>query len=330
MYDLIGDIHGHAATLEVLLEAMGYSRIGGVYTHPERTAVFLGDFVDRGPLIRETLALVRPMVEQGHALAVMGNHEFNTLSYHIRHRQTGEWLRRHNEGNTRQQRETEEAFAAAPDELAAALEWFWTLPLFLELTDRGGHKLRVIHACWSDSHLQELKALLPDHRLTLGFLEAASHWQDPRSPECELVETLLKGPEIELEDGLFYLDKGGLHRSSIRLKWWGPFPEHPTWGDIALSLPENATFKDLPVSDKTLASLAQMLHYPKSDPPVFFGHYWLRGIPALLQSNLSCLDYSVADRKAHPSHRQLVAYRWQDEQTLDPEHFVAIELQEEP
>ncbi len=82
MYDIIGDIHGHADELVELLELLGYQCPNGIYRHPTRTAVFVGDFIDRGPQIREVLSLVRPMCESGNALAVMGNHEFNALAYH--------------------------------------------------------------------------------------------------------------------------------------------------------------------------------------------------------------------------------------------------------
>jgi hypothetical protein len=82
MYDLIGDIHGHAAELASLLELLGYERHRGYYSHPARKAVFVGDFIDRGPHIREVLALVRPMVDHGSALAVMRNHEFNASGQH--------------------------------------------------------------------------------------------------------------------------------------------------------------------------------------------------------------------------------------------------------
>lgn len=51
MYDLIGDIHGHAAELISLLELLGYDRHRGYYSHPARKAVFVGDFIDRGPQI---------------------------------------------------------------------------------------------------------------------------------------------------------------------------------------------------------------------------------------------------------------------------------------
>ena len=48
-----------------LLEALGYKKGKGVYRHPERKVIFLGDFIDRGPKIRQVLEIVRPMIEEG-------------------------------------------------------------------------------------------------------------------------------------------------------------------------------------------------------------------------------------------------------------------------
>jgi hypothetical protein len=81
-YDIIGDIHGYATQLHWLLRKLEYSEESGAYRHPDRKVIFLGDFIDRGPEIRETLRVVRAMVDSGSALAVMGNHEFNALAYH--------------------------------------------------------------------------------------------------------------------------------------------------------------------------------------------------------------------------------------------------------
>jgi hypothetical protein len=78
-YDVIGDIHGHAKRLEVLLAAMNYIKRDGVWTHPERTAAFVGDYIDRGPENLRTCRIVMAMVEAGGACAVMGNHDFNAV-----------------------------------------------------------------------------------------------------------------------------------------------------------------------------------------------------------------------------------------------------------
>ena len=54
-------MHGHADELLALLHHLGYRPdAAGVPRHAGgRQIVFLGDYVDRGPKIRETLRLVR-------------------------------------------------------------------------------------------------------------------------------------------------------------------------------------------------------------------------------------------------------------------------------
>ena len=81
MYDIIGDIHGHAEELKSLLVKMNYSVIDGVLQHPTRKALFVGDLIDRGPAIREVLHIVKNMVDHQKALVVMGNHEYNAIAY---------------------------------------------------------------------------------------------------------------------------------------------------------------------------------------------------------------------------------------------------------
>lgn len=88
-FDIIGDVHGCCDELEVLLSRLGYvttlreeSPIWGsrTYTHPEgRKAVFVGDLVDRGPRILDTVRLVRNMVQSGSALCVPGNHDMKLM-----------------------------------------------------------------------------------------------------------------------------------------------------------------------------------------------------------------------------------------------------------
>ncbi|MYS45501.1 polynucleotide kinase-phosphatase, partial [Streptomyces sp. SID5998] len=81
-FDIIGDVHGCSAELEALLGKLGY--VDGV--HPEgRTAVFVGDLVDRGPDSPGVLRRVMAMVTSGHALCVPGNHE-NKYGRHLKGR----------------------------------------------------------------------------------------------------------------------------------------------------------------------------------------------------------------------------------------------------
>lgn len=83
-FDIIGDVHGCCGELETLLRKLGYMKAGvdsqAAYAHPGgRKAVFLGDLVDRGPRILDTLRLVQNMVASGNALCVPGNHDMKLL-----------------------------------------------------------------------------------------------------------------------------------------------------------------------------------------------------------------------------------------------------------
>ncbi len=88
-FDIIGDVHGCAGELEQLLTSLGYAvrrsedpENGPSYdvTPPEgRTALFLGDLVDRGPRTPDVLRLVMGMVEAGTGHCILGNHEAKLL-----------------------------------------------------------------------------------------------------------------------------------------------------------------------------------------------------------------------------------------------------------
>ncbi len=85
-FDIVGDVHGCRVELEALLTRLGWrldrDDAGRAVdaTHPSgRTAVFVGDLVDRGPDSPGVLRLVMGMVTAGHALCVPGNHEQKLL-----------------------------------------------------------------------------------------------------------------------------------------------------------------------------------------------------------------------------------------------------------
>lgn len=81
-FDLIGDVHGCARELRILLRRLGYRRRSPrePHRHPTgRRAVFLGDLVDRGPRVPEAARLVMDMVETGAAFSVPGNHDVDLV-----------------------------------------------------------------------------------------------------------------------------------------------------------------------------------------------------------------------------------------------------------
>jgi len=297
MHDVIGDIHGHTDALERLLRQLGYSKHHGVYRHPDRQAVFLGDFIDRGPKIRETLEIVRSMIDSGAALAVMGNHELNALAFHTPDPdKPGFHLRPQDEKNSNQHAETMRQIPAG--ELAGWLQWFRSLPLWLDLDG-----LRVVHACWDDSRMATLEGPITDE-----FLRAAC---SPRGRLFKPVEAILKGKEATLPTGITFRDKDGHERVSTRLKWY----EHPKGHTYRTYAMESEPIdSDAPLPEEVFAAAVP---YPEDAKPVFVGHYWMQGPrPELLRRNIACVDWSVAKGGF------LCAYRWDGERALDAGKFV--------
>jgi hypothetical protein len=299
-YDIIGDIHGHAQELKMMLQKLGYALRDGVWTHSERKAIFVGDYVDRGPEIREALNLVKTMVDAGSANAIMGNHEFNALAFAY-HNPTAGHIRKHSIKNILQHHETIRQFQGFDREWEDYLAWFANLPLFLEMDG-----LRVVHACWDDDHVTYLKKL--NGPITKELLLKA-HNKNDRA--YTVFDEVLKGKEIKLPDGHYFIDKEGNRRVECRIKWW--------MNTEGLSLGECLFHPPATVRNIKLPLEFQADGYDAHDPPVFFGHYWLDAKKALWQAtNVCCLDYSVA-RKG-----MLVAYQHYHGQENTDNNFVTI------
>jgi hypothetical protein len=305
MYDLIGDIHGHADELVQLLDVLGYRKSQGTYRHPERKPIFLGDFIDRGPKIRQALEIVRPMIEEGTALAVIGNHELNALAFHTKDPNSpGQFVRRHTDRHKGQLRRTIEQLK--PGELAFYLEWFRTLPLFLDLDG-----VRAVHACWDQRAIKKITHALEEHQgITTAFLQAA---YDGKSGLFTAVDAVVKGKDALLPDGILIRDKDGGVRTEISTRWYLP-PEGHTYRTYALQTDEIDFDGELEQS-----VIAEAVPYPTTDKPVFVGHYWLSAEkPEILARNVACLDFSVAKGGF------LCAYRWKGERELSNENFVCV------
>ena len=303
MRDLIGDIHGHADKLEELLRKLGYEKSNGTYSHPERKVLFVGDYIDRGPKIRETLHIVRSMVESDNAIALMGNHEYNALCFHF-HEKEGGHLRKHLIKNIVQHYKTLEQFKNSQSEYEEYLEWFKTLPLYYE-TDT----FKAVHACWDNSTIDYLKETLVNDRLTDDLI-----YQSVKkgSELYEAIEQTLKGKEMKIPAGFSFNDKDGINRTEIRIKWWED-PSKMTYRSFSVEPQE--ILPDQPVD---LADLKSPDFYRDDDKQVFFGHYWLRGEPSLYKDNICCLDYSIA------KEGKLVAYRHNGESVLDKRNLVYV------
>ena len=315
-YDIIGDIHGQADKLEALLARMGYRNTSGCWRHPEHQAIFVGDFIDRGPDQMRTVNLARRMVENGAALAVMGNHEFNAVAWHTPDaRHPGEYLRPHQSSQWGDKNRKQHARFLAEVEHDSQIhqdtvDWFLTLPLWLDLPE-----LRVVHACWHEPFMDYLAPRLIEGRyLSRDLMIKAT---DEPGDEAEkdnaqasvfkAVEALTKGIEIPLPAGHSFQDKDGIRRKRVRVRWWD---EAATTYQSAAILPGEVR-KNLP--EVAIPDHARIKHLP--DKPVFFGHYWMTGTPAPLSRHAACVDYSAGKGGA------LVAYRWDGGTQLDAANF---------
>ena len=178
------------------------------------------------------------------------------------------------------------------------LDFFYELPMWLELDG-----LRVVHACWDYGAIEFLRTR-EGSKMTLDLLVRAS---TEGTPEFKAVETLLKGHEVALPDGVSFADKDGNVREWIRVQWWKS--EATALGDIALPF-------GIELGDAANSPVPQGIpRYDASDKPCFIGHYWLSGDPEPLAPNVACLDYSVA------KNGKLVAYRWSGEAVLEKDNF---------
>ena len=303
MTDIIGDIHEHADKLELLLQKLGYELKDGAYAHSTRKVLFVGEYIDRGPKIKETLEIVKAMVDSKNAIALMGNHEYNALCFHFQETEGGH-LRKHLITNIIQHYETLKQFHNRQKEYEAYVDWFKTLPLFYETEN-----FRAVHACWNNNNIEYLKTKLVDGKLTdeliFQSVKKGTHLN-------KAIEETLKGREMKMPEGLFFTDKDGTIRTEIRIKWWEN-PAEVTYKSISYEPLEN--LPDLPVE---IVDLKASDYYLTDDKKVFFGHYWLKGEPSLYKQNICCLDYSVA------KNGKLVAYRLDNEKILETNKFVFV------
>jgi hypothetical protein len=238
---------------------------------------------------------------------VAGNHEFNAVAYATSSGRGGH-LRERSPKNEAQHA----AFIAAVG-LDSALQrelvaWFTTLPLWLELDG-----LRVIHACWSDAEIEYLRPLVSGQdSLTEQLVVDAS---TEAHPAYDAIETLLKGPEVDLPNGMSFHDKGNHRRRRARLTWWDDSATN--WRDLLG--PDEPVFDADGDPVDALPDEPIPTHLSKrytGDVPVIFGHYWFRAPLEVTNPLALCVDYSAG------AGGPLAAYRFDGEPGLRADHLV--------
>jgi hypothetical protein len=304
MYDIIGDVHGYASLLKKLLLQIGYVKTESGYSHPSRKAIFVGDFVNRGPEIRKTIRIVRKMVENGNALAIIGNHEINAIIYYLKDKD-GLPLIKSPGKNFLALYKTINQFSDFAEEWKSHRKWMSELPLYLDLGE-----IRVVHACWSESSIELINYAEREGKSRNNIFRKV--YKKPKSPLGKSVLKLTKGIDFKMPGDLKIINNKGVSPQSFRMRWWedpaGKSFEEMSF-DSKFALPQYEIPKQI---------MPRNIPYPENAPIVFFGHYCRHEGPHIIKPNLCCVDSCVAGTKT------LTAYLWNGEKVLDPSNLVYV------
>ncbi len=336
LYDVIGDIHAHYRECVELLIGMDYQRVNAGtdsenFIPPNgRQAFFMGDYINRGPQNKQTITVIRNMVEAGYARAIAGNHDINAVLYRMpKPGSAGEFVRDNDNHNGHQHKTYLHEESHDPEFFASAIKWFRELPLY-----HKEENYRFVHACWDKAAIRLLTRghyLDAGGRLTEAGWDALAHKGLPNRSDNEAqariaIESLIKGPKEKLPCRLSYLDRQGHRRDSGRIAWWRP--NACTIGEAFDSLPPNLPFlNDLwpphgEAPSKTRSKLSDDLR--ANGKIIFIGHLSLSGQPRLLSEDpncaVVCTDFGVC------YEGKLAAYRMQPGETKPhPENFVWVD-----
>lgn len=304
MYDIIGDVHGQATLLKKLLKQLGYQKTSGFFKHPERKAIFVGDFTNRGSEIRQTLQIVRQMVEGGSAFAILGNHEINNILYHLKNEIREPIL---NKIGKRYVSVTQTIleFKPYPEEWKEMRKWLRTLPLFLEFDG-----LRIIHAYWSDANIEVIKEQLPAGKIPRQVFRNLV--LEPKSALSQAILQSTRGIYMILPPDLKIYDHRNRFHRFFRVKWWQS-PKGLTFSDWSFESKFHLPHYTIPPE-----IYPEFEIYPDDAPPVFFGHYCRGKGPHVITPNICCVDACVTSRQT------LAAYRWNGEMALSADNLVIV------
>lgn len=188
--DVIGDVHGEIDALDDLLRVLGYHGRG---EHAAaRRLIFIGDLCDRGPDSPAVIRRVRDMVQEGNAQCLLGNHELNVLRGS--RKEANGWF--FADDHDRRHGQFLDSLPVTGDtQRAEILRFIADLPLALERPD-----LRLVHACWDDDRLDELRSVA-GHANAAELYRVYAQRSDDRSKalgRSEELESLLRqyGPSL--------------------------------------------------------------------------------------------------------------------------------------
>lgn len=300
-YDIIGDVHGYAEELILLLKQLGYEEINGVYIHNRRKAVFVGDFTCRGPETRRAISIVRNMVENETAYAVIGNHELNMIGHFTKNKE-GKNFKLATGSNKKIMDRIKEEYLYEKDQLRDDLKWIRRLPFFLDFG-----KFRVSHAYWSKANREIIEGHMTKNKLSKKLLQMIF---DNDTSFAEAVRQTTRGIEINLPHDLIIKDDRNIRRTNFRIRWWQD-PKGKTFKEISYG--NKFTLPDYTAPPEILFPFE--VYAPKA-PPVFVGHFCMGTSGMIPSHNVCCVDNCIANGG------QLAAYRWNENEELKITRFV--------
>ena len=299
--DLIGDVHGGFAALQVLLRKLGYNSDG---EHPSgRRLVFLGDLIDRCEDSPAVFELVSNLCAHELAQCVLGNHELNILIKE--ERQGAEWFW----GGTRILKNHGGCLPYAPstaNQQQSFIKFVSALPVALERDD-----LRVVHACWHNESINALRGkshgglvhdqinqqLLPLKKNAQTIVERCLIDQNDIP-----IKVVTSGLEKMAKSTFF---AGGRPRKTERIPWWETYRDH-----------QAVVFGHYWHSKSPLQRLSKI--------PSPFPLHHRANTPLGPRHNAWCIDFSNGHRNEEKIRRPwqpqtvaaLAALRWPEQEVL--------------
>ncbi|WP_275787436.1 hypothetical protein [Pararhizobium gei] len=125
------------------------------------------------------------MEASGNAIAILGNHELNALLFHGKgdnaERDQSGFMRAHSVNNVRQHESFLREFPVGNKHTLEALEWFQSLPVFLDLGP-----IRLVHAYWDTTQIEIIRERNADGRLRSHDLQELAFENDatPFAERC--------------------------------------------------------------------------------------------------------------------------------------------------
>lgn len=303
--DIIGDIHGELDALNLLLDRLGYDQFG---RHPQnRTLVFLGDLVDRGPNSPGVVEKVSGLYFAKRAQCILGNHELRLLNQV--QKPDNSWTSQEMSNRARKQGWLAPMKVAHTLQLRSALTFFYELPIALIRSD-----LRLIHACWHTPSIDALpdmvgswSSLFARFRRNANRTLKESGWTRKRISQLKSNQVLHNQdagiPPPELCDELmqyFVLEQNLNPLKVLTQGLQAPLVDHPPfWSGYRWQLSDRFSWWN---------------EY-EDQIPIIFGHYWrpksghyinptkpplFEGVQASSflgpKQNCFCLDFAVGLR----------------------------------